>query len=505
MVETQDHGPYYRISDTKNPDLLRERQSATFDAEQLTQFMFGGSHAYFDINQRRQITRLAYSHPIHETHLPLEYLDADEYYSLLIRKSFIAIREAERLKITNMRLLNWYLTTFTNGRFVFGLHTSMFINTLETMASEEQQKKFLPLAYSFRIIGTYAQTELGHGSNLQRLESEAVFDRKTDSFIMNTPTLTATKFWPGALGRSSNYVLMMAQLFTPDRTQPCGLQMFFVQIRDLDTHEPLPGKAFDPLSTGMVFDDWWSRSGSGRNQHALRSRGRWQWIFATEQCAHSSQPHADEIGPRKDRLSQDRFSFRLSRLMNRAISIVWAILDFSMVLCWRRVYSFLGCSPRYWLVLWPLPYDTPLSGTKDWIPAGRISCLSMAKDAGSIQMVASFFLLTRKENAVLDYPLQQEKLVPCVATTYAFFASFIKLESLRVHILASENILFERLPEVGELFSKLPIIILVVLAACCVLGSQGILVDDLWTIIANMPSRMRRTWLSRRQWNQGRE
>jgi acyl-CoA oxidase len=186
--------------------------------------------------------RQAYAHPVHSTHLPLEYLDADEYYSLLIRKSFIGIKEAERLNITDRKFLGWFLSVFTNGRFVFGLHTSMFLHTLETMASDEQQEKFLPLARSFQIIGTYAQTELGHGSNLQRLETEAVFDRATDTFVLNTPTLTATKFWPGALGRSTNYVLMMAQLYAPDRNHSCGLQMFFVQIRDLNTHEPLPGK-----------------------------------------------------------------------------------------------------------------------------------------------------------------------------------------------------------------------------------------------------------------------
>ena len=194
------------------------------------------------------LARLAYSHPVHRTHLPLEYLDADEYYSLLIRKSFIAIREAERFNITENAVLGYYLSTFANGRFVFGLHTSMFIHTLETMASEEQKKKFLPLARSFQIIGTYAQTELGHGSNIQRLETEAVFDRETDAFVLNTPSLTATKFWPGALGRSTNYVLLMAQLYAPDRAHACGLQMFFVQIRDLDTHEPLPGVEVGEIS-----------------------------------------------------------------------------------------------------------------------------------------------------------------------------------------------------------------------------------------------------------------
>ena len=121
------------------------------------------------------------------------------------------------------------------------------------MASDEQQKKILPLARSFQVIGTYAQTELGHGSNIQRLETEAVYDRATDTFVLNTPTITATKFWPGALGHSTNYALLMAQLYTPDRNHPCGLQMFFVQIRDLNTHEPMPGKRISDEQIRFLF------------------------------------------------------------------------------------------------------------------------------------------------------------------------------------------------------------------------------------------------------------
>ena len=56
MIENQDQGPNHRINETKNADLLRERQSATFDVEQLTQFIFGGPNSYFDINKRRQLS-----------------------------------------------------------------------------------------------------------------------------------------------------------------------------------------------------------------------------------------------------------------------------------------------------------------------------------------------------------------------------------------------------------------------------------------------------------------
>ena len=58
MGESAEQGPFYRISDTKNADLLRERQSATFDVEQLTQFMFGSPGGYFNINRRRELSTI---------------------------------------------------------------------------------------------------------------------------------------------------------------------------------------------------------------------------------------------------------------------------------------------------------------------------------------------------------------------------------------------------------------------------------------------------------------
>lgn len=190
------------------------------------------------------LVRLAIDHPIHRTHLPYEYLTADEHYSICIRKSFLAIQEAERLNITDSKHRAWFYDIFANYYFSFYIHTSMCLYALENLASEEQKQQFLPLAQSFQFIATYAQTELGHGTDIRRLETEAVFDSSTDSFVLNSPTLTSTKFWPGSLGKTVNYVFLMAQLYTPDRNHHCGLQMFIVQIRDLKTHEPLPGWNF---------------------------------------------------------------------------------------------------------------------------------------------------------------------------------------------------------------------------------------------------------------------
>jgi acyl-CoA oxidase len=69
----------------------------------------------------------------------------------------------------------------------------MFVPAIKGQGTEEQQKKWLPMAYKFQIIGCYAQTELGHGSNVQGLETTATFDPNTDEFIMHSPTLTSSK------------------------------------------------------------------------------------------------------------------------------------------------------------------------------------------------------------------------------------------------------------------------------------------------------------------------
>jgi len=57
---------------------------------------------------------------------------------------------------------------------------------------------------------------LGHGSDVASLETTATLDKNTDQFIINTPTMTSTKWWPGDMGRFANYALVMARLVIDD-------------------------------------------------------------------------------------------------------------------------------------------------------------------------------------------------------------------------------------------------------------------------------------------------
>jgi alkylation response protein AidB-like acyl-CoA dehydrogenase len=49
------------------------------------------------------------------------------------------------------------------------VHNAMFIPTIEKQGTDEQKAKWLPLTRDLRIIGTYAQTELGHGKMYVRV------------------------------------------------------------------------------------------------------------------------------------------------------------------------------------------------------------------------------------------------------------------------------------------------------------------------------------------------
>jgi acyl-CoA oxidase len=71
-------------------------------------------------------------------------------------------------------------------------HFSLFIMTLRGQGSDEQVQKWLPKAMRFEIIGGYAQTELGHGSNVRVLQTTAKFDTKTQEYL-STPNPTPTK------------------------------------------------------------------------------------------------------------------------------------------------------------------------------------------------------------------------------------------------------------------------------------------------------------------------
>jgi hypothetical protein len=90
---------------------------------------------------------------------------------------------------------------------------------------------------------------MGHGSYLQGLETTATFDRLTDEFVLNTPTVTATKWWIGMAGQTATHAAVFARLIVDGVEH--GLQTFICPLRSLQTGEPVPNISVGDMGSKM--------------------------------------------------------------------------------------------------------------------------------------------------------------------------------------------------------------------------------------------------------------
>ncbi|KAL0851510.1 hypothetical protein ABMA28_007301 [Loxostege sticticalis] len=223
-----------------NKDLLRERQKCTFDVKELTYIWEGGREF---TEERQRYENIVYSVKELQDEVPELYLSHKERYESSIRKACILQRlqnEYEKKhKVLNPRTIRLVGYGAIRDISPFLLHNGMFLQTIQGQGTPEQQAEWMPKVQAMQIIGTYAQTELGHGTFLRGLETTATYDVKTEEFILNSPTLTSHKWWPGGLGTTVNHCIVAAQLYI--NGEKYGIHLFMVQIRDLETHMPLPG------------------------------------------------------------------------------------------------------------------------------------------------------------------------------------------------------------------------------------------------------------------------
>ncbi|XP_065770099.1 peroxisomal acyl-coenzyme A oxidase 3 isoform X2 [Muntiacus reevesi] len=121
----------------------------------------------------------------------------------------------------------------------FCLHVLTFGSAIYSSGSE-RHFKYLPKIFSMEIFGCFALTEVSHGSNTKGIRTTAHYDPTTQEFIIHSPDFEAAKFWVGNMGKTATHAVVFAQLYTPGGR--ChGLHPFLVQIRDPKTLLPMPG------------------------------------------------------------------------------------------------------------------------------------------------------------------------------------------------------------------------------------------------------------------------
>ncbi|KAL4157190.1 hypothetical protein PRNP1_006215 [Phytophthora ramorum] len=227
--------------------LKKERANGDIHPAVLTDVLRDGKAANA---RRKQLIKVIEQHPVLSDR-DMMFRNHTEHYTFGLKKGFHYVKLLQDGDYTDPQDQQ-ILYKALGEPLGFDVHRAMFVPTLENQGDDEQRAKWLPLAKSYKILGAYAQTELGHGSNVQGIETVATYDRATQEFVIDSPTLTSRKWWPGGLGKTANHAIVHARLFLDG--EDVGVQAFLVQIRSMEDHEPLPGIEVGDIGPKVGFN-----------------------------------------------------------------------------------------------------------------------------------------------------------------------------------------------------------------------------------------------------------
>ena len=118
-----------------------------------------------------------------------------------------------------------------------GVQWGLFGGAVENLGTA-QHHELIPQIINLDLVGCFAMTETGHGSDVQSLETTATYDPSTQEFVLSSPTPSSRKDYIGNAAKHASIAAVFAQLVT--RGESHGVHCFLVPLRD-EHGEDLPG------------------------------------------------------------------------------------------------------------------------------------------------------------------------------------------------------------------------------------------------------------------------
>jgi acyl-CoA oxidase len=358
-----------------NPTLTAERLKATFDPTKITHLFDNSSPA--ETKRRQHLEQLIRNDPSNVfSNDDNYYLHRNERHVNALAKLVRLVELCRSIGVGNGTdgeiIRDKDFTTLLMGvadDLPAALHWVMFVPNIISLADDEQQKVWLKMCRDWKMIGCYAQTEVGHGSNVRALETTATFvkDDKDGHWIINSPTITSLKFWPGTLGRTSNHAMVIAKLIDGEGVDR-GIHNFLVQTRSLDDHSLLPGVTCGDIGPKIGYNNM--DNGFAKFDHVKIPRRNMAMRFA----------QVDKSGNYKKNIISDAAS-KISYITMMQV----------------RAYIIMEASRN-------LRFGTTI--------AIRYSAVRKQGFKNGDN---------KEENQILDYKQQQYRLLPLLAASYCFY------------------------------------------------------------------------------------
>lgn len=111
-----------------------------------------------------------------------------------------------------------------------GVHYNLWGGAIKFLGTKGHHEKWLQDTEDFVIRGSFAMTELGHGSNVRGIETITTYDPSTQEFVITTPCESAQKYWIGGAANHATHTVVFSQLIINGKNE--GVHAFVAQIRD---------------------------------------------------------------------------------------------------------------------------------------------------------------------------------------------------------------------------------------------------------------------------------
>ncbi|KAG0245587.1 acyl-Coenzyme A oxidase [Mortierella sp. GBA43] len=238
--------------------MARERAGASFNVRNMTEVIYRGKEGAkamdlaFQMIQRDPELRMHHGHQYDLTRPE----DREQTMRQIARVVEIQRQTKDpRIVQALFKAMCFYSESFSQRTYV---HRMLFRQALELFGTAEQQDKWLDDIINWRVVGCFSMTELGHSSFLRGLQTSSTYDPESDEWIIQSPTLAATKWFVGSCGEIATHTVALCQTVVNGENH--GINWFIVPLRDLKTGKLLPGVTCGDMGhkySRQGFDNGW--------------------------------------------------------------------------------------------------------------------------------------------------------------------------------------------------------------------------------------------------------
>ncbi len=119
----------------------------------------------------------------------------------------------------------------------FGVQFGLFGGSIQKLGTKKHHDQYLTDAGKAKLLGCFAMTETGHGSNVRGIKTTATYEKETDAIIIHTPGKIDNKEYIGN-ALHSTMASVFAQLIVNGKNE--GVHAILVPLRN-EAHELMKG------------------------------------------------------------------------------------------------------------------------------------------------------------------------------------------------------------------------------------------------------------------------